>query len=308
MRKFKINKLHFSISLLVGIALIAIPVSSILVRSHSAIKANKESVVTVEAIVQNSEVSPSPTEIPEKTPETQSSVITPPVNNQPTTNLPANNNVNNSDTISTFVKNGTIVYSGATLKTQIALTFDDGPDNNYTVKILDILKQNNIKATFFVVGRNAKTYPNVIKRIENEGHIIGSHTYNHADLNRLTPDQVRAEMLDTEAILDSIVGHHLPIIRPPYGHNSVEATKTISDMGYKIIDWSVDTQDWAGTPPSKIMEYVLKDTRSGSIILHHCSPGKLGLENTINVLPTEISTLKSKGYQFVTVPELLNKN
>jgi Predicted xylanase/chitin deacetylase len=297
--------------LLLSAVFISLPVYAYFLKGHSQVNAyNNESENIKANVVEKEETTPSPK--PEKqnkdNQRAEEHTNNDNANIQTANTQSTNNNVGTEETIATFVKNKTVVYSGSTEKMQIALTFDDGPDNKYTPKILDILSQNNIKATFFVVGKNVKLYPNNLKRISSEGHAIGSHTYSHSDLNKLTTDQVRAEMTENENAIDSVLGYHLNIMRPPYGLNSVPTIKTIADMGYKVIDWSVDTVDWNGTTPAKIMEYITKQTKPGGIILHHCAPGKLGLDNTISVLPTEIATLKAKGYQFVTVPELLNNN
>ncbi|MFL0248437.1 polysaccharide deacetylase family protein [Candidatus Clostridium stratigraminis] len=195
-----------------------------------------------------------------------------------------------------------VYYSGSKEKKQLALTFDDGPDDYYTNKILDILKKYNVKATFFVIGKNAEMHRNTLKRIEYEGHVIGSHTYSHADLNMLNETQIRSELSKTEAILDSTLGHHTKIMRPPFGNNSKEAIKTIASLGYKIVDWSVDTRDWSGASPTKIMEYIKSQVHPGAIILHHSANR---VNNTLEVLPKEIEKLRSEGYEFVTIPELL---
>lgn len=317
MIKFRVNKFRFLVSIF--ILLIIVSVATVMLKNSLSVKSyNRPAPVEAEVINSNDikqENTPNPKN-PDSNDTNAGKENTQTATNNPTENQTANTqpqqltiqpvNPVNADSISAFVQSKTIVYSGNSSKMQIALTFDDGPDNNYTPRILDILKENKISATFFVIGRNAKANPNVLKRIANEGHAIGSHTYNHADLNKLTPDQVSTEMKDTEAVMDSVLGYHTAIMRPPYGLNSVQTVKTIANLGYRIIDWSVDTRDWSGIPPTQIMENIYKNLRPGAIILHHCAPGKMGLDNTISVLQGEINDLKAKGYKFVTVPELLN--
>lgn len=199
-----------------------------------------------------------------------------------------------------------VFYKGPGNKKQAALTFDDGPDIYYTTKILDILSQNKVKATFFIVGQRAQKHPEMVKRIIQEGHAIGNHTWDHPDLNRLNPLQIRTEVAQTDNILYSITGHHTNIFRPPYGIAHHRIINELAGMGYKVIDWSVDTRDWAGTPPDKIMAYVKKEIKPGGIILEHCAGGKKEkLDNTVKALPQIISYLKGQGYTFVTVPQLL---
>jgi peptidoglycan/xylan/chitin deacetylase (PgdA/CDA1 family) len=200
-----------------------------------------------------------------------------------------------------------VYYEGTNTKKEVALTFDDGPDTVFTPQILDILKKNNIKATFFIVGNRAEANKEIIKRIAKEGHAIGNHSWDHADLDRLGPDQIIYEIKKTEDTLFSLLGYRPSIVRPPYGAADKKVLQKIGDMGYRVIDWSVDSLDWLGTPPKMITYIVKKETRPGGIILQHCASGKReNLSNTITALPEIIQYLKSANYTFVKVPELLN--
>ena len=196
--------------------------------------------------------------------------------------------------------------SNKTLK-QVALTFDDGPDVCYTPQILDILMQNNVKATFFIVGLNAQSHPEMIRRIVSEGHAIGNHTWDHPILSKLSAARVKEEVQKTEQLLYNITGFKTAMFRPPYGEANPQLISEISSLGYKIIDWSVDTRDWDKTPVSKIMDNVSNEIYPGGIILQHCSGGKSEhLSNTVKALPQIISLLKSQGYNFVMVQDLLD--
>jgi peptidoglycan/xylan/chitin deacetylase (PgdA/CDA1 family) len=199
-----------------------------------------------------------------------------------------------------------VFFEGPSTLKQAALTFDDGPDVYYTTKILDILSKNKIRATFFIVGQRAEKHPEIIKRIVNDGHTIGNHSWDHPDLNKLTPEKVKFELDQTSNLLCSITGFQTHLFRPPYGAASQSVVNELASMGYKVIDWSVDTRDWAGTPPAIIMEYVKKELKPGGIILEHCAGGKNdNLDNTVKALPEIISYAKNQGYTFVTIPELL---
>lgn len=200
-----------------------------------------------------------------------------------------------------------VFYQGNSSLKQVALTFDDGPDVYFTTRVLDILKQNGIKATFFIMGQRASANPEMVKRIVSEGHAIGNHTWNHPNLVKIKPGQIKDEISKTEGELDKIVGYHPSIFRPPYGSASYSVLKEVSSMGYYIVDWSVDTRDWAGTPPLQIMTYVKSEFRPGGIILQHCAGGKdENLTNTLEVLPQIISYLKQNDCKFVTIPEMFN--
>ena len=199
-----------------------------------------------------------------------------------------------------------VFFKGMKTRKQAALTFDDGPDVYYTTKILDILRENNIKATFFIVGQRAAKHPEMLKRIVNDGHSIGNHSWDHPDLNKLTAEQVKSEVERTDNIFFSIAAFHSHLFRPPYGAASRSVVNELASMGYKVIDWSVDTRDWAGTPPATIMNNVKKELKPGGIILEHCAGGRNeNLDNTVNALPEIISYIKELGYTFVTIPELL---
>lgn len=155
----------------------------------------------------------------------------------------------------------------------MALTFDDGPDVTFTPKILDILKQNNVKATFFVLGKCAKAHPKIIKRIVREGHAIGNHSWDHPNLNKLCDKDIYSEIQRTDNTLFYLLGYHPSMVRPPYGNANLRVIKEIRKMGYKIIDWSIDTRDWSGIPPSQITLKIRSRLQPGSIILLHCAGG-----------------------------------
>lgn len=189
---------------------------------------------------------------------------------------------------------------------QIALTFDDGPDKTYTPQVLDILKKHDVKATFFVVGIQIAKYGDVLKRIQKEGHAIGNHSYNHAKLTERTPKQIAEEIAKTDEALRKVLGSGTDLFRAPYGATNEQVKSTVASAKQELIHWTVDTKDWAGTPPEQIMEIVKEHAKPGGIILMHSFGGKNGkLDNTVEVLPQMIEYLKQKGYTFVTVPELL---
>ncbi|NOU91745.1 polysaccharide deacetylase family protein [Paenibacillus sp. LMG 31456] len=195
--------------------------------------------------------------------------------------------------------------SPAAAAKRVALTFDDGPDANYTPKILDILKKNDIKATFFVVGNQVSLHPDVLKRINQEGHTIGNHTWDHADLSKLPTKRVIQEFKDTDDIIEKTIGVIPDLIRAPYGAVSVTQKKELEQAGRPLVDWNVDPRDWAGTSSSSILENIKLHTKPGHIILLHSFGGKRGnLDNTVEALPNIIAFLKSEGYQMVTIPEL----
>ncbi|WP_207708721.1 polysaccharide deacetylase family protein [Heliobacterium mobile] len=201
---------------------------------------------------------------------------------------------------------GVLFYKGNETKKQTALTFDDGPDNVYTPRILDILRAKGIKATFFIVGVQARAHPNVLKRIVDEGHAIGNHSWDHPRLPSLSSAQVIEEVQSTEAEIERITGKRSDLFRPPYGLMTARELDELKSLGYRVIDWSVDTTDWKGESDKKILALVNKEISPGGIILQHCMAGRPGeLEGTVKALPQIIDRLRAKGYQFVTVSALL---
>jgi peptidoglycan/xylan/chitin deacetylase (PgdA/CDA1 family) len=199
-----------------------------------------------------------------------------------------------------------IFFKGSGGKKAVALTFDDGPDTYYTNQVLAILKKEGVHATFFVVGKNAQAHPEMIRRILQEGHVLGNHSWNHPDLTRLSPSQAVAQIERTDAVVFKLTGKHMRLLRPPYGKLNAQLKQRFHQLGYTIVNWSVDTRDWAGTPVAKIMRYVRKETGPGGIILQHSMGAPGHLDNTIQALPRIIHYLKSHGYEIVTVPELLD--
>ena len=189
---------------------------------------------------------------------------------------------------------------------KIALTFDDGPHLKYTEEILDILKEFEIKATFFVIGSNAEANPDIIKREIEEGHEIGNHTYSHIFLKKDNYPKLRYEIMKTDSILYEISEYKPRLFRPPGGIFDDVTKEAIKKLEYDVVLWTVDTKDWAHTPAAGICDNVLNNVKSGDIILFHdyvsgCSP-------TPEALRIIIPKLKEEGFTFVTVSELLGSN
>ncbi|MBS7530884.1 polysaccharide deacetylase family protein [Hazenella sp. IB182353] len=195
-------------------------------------------------------------------------------------------------------------YNGPRTAKKVALTFDDGPHAEYTGRILDILKTEDIPATFFILGEKAESYPDLVKRIYNEGHTVASHTWDHPQLTNLTTDQIRQQLTHTNIKIESLIGKKAKLLRPPYGAVS-GIEDTIEQQGYELINWDVDTEDWrSGRTVQNIMDSVKDQSQSGSIILQHDGGGNR--EATVQALPEIISYLENEGYELVTIDELLN--
>jgi peptidoglycan/xylan/chitin deacetylase (PgdA/CDA1 family) len=202
----------------------------------------------------------------------------------------------------------TIVLGGPQTENKVALTFDDGPDPRFTPQILDLLKEYNVKATFFLMGARAKAYPDLVKRIKDEGHIIGNHTYWHPNLVEAADVEVlEREVTKTENTLNELIGYQTKLFRAPYGFLYNELVEKLRDMNYTVVGWSVDSLDWHESPPEVIAYNVLSNIHPGAIILMHDGAAwDEDRTNTIKSLRQIIPTLKEQGMKFETVPELLN--
>ena len=174
--------------------------------------------------------------------------------------------------------------------------------------MLDILKHYDVKVTFFALGRCAHQNPDMVKRIVNEGHIIGNHTYDHLDITKIPADQVREQIQKTEDEIYQIVGFRTALFRPPFGFLNDESARIVVALGYKIILWNIDSYDWMGLTGPAVASRVLVNITPGSIVLMHnaCDGSVEAGTGTAQSLPFIIETLKAEGYVFTTVSTMLN--
>ncbi|MEZ2238614.1 polysaccharide deacetylase family protein [Microcoleus sp.] len=183
----------------------------------------------------------------------------------------------------------------------IALTFDDGPWPTTTVQILDILKQNNIKGTFFWVGRYLQVYPELGKKVAQAGHAIGNHTWNHQYI-KYNEEGAAREIDRTTSLIEELTGIRTYMFRPPGGILNNGLAAYAQKKNYTVVMWSADSLDWR-TATQSLMENVMRQANSGGIVLMHDGGGNRS--KTVEALPNIIAKLKKEGYTFVTVPELL---
>ena len=187
-------------------------------------------------------------------------------------------------------------YESKRHEKMVALTFDDGPDAKTTPQALDILKKYGVKATFFMLGQNVVSNPDIVKRVKNEGHQIGIHTWDHPVLTKLPMETVKKEIFDTQTAIYNVVGIKPTITRPPYGAINTTIQNAIDQS---FIMWNVDSLDWKTRNTKAIMQEVAK-TQPGSIILMHDIH-----QTSIDAIPSVIQYLQNNGYTLVTVDELL---
>lgn len=204
-----------------------------------------------------------------------------------------------------------IVRRGANCP-RIALTFDDGPNPEFTSDILDILKDKQVKAAFFMVGRHVEKYPDVAKRVFNEGHDIGNHTYTHRNLVPAARKTIIKEIDQTDEVMIRVLGIKTRLFRPPRGIIPNAARKLIVEMGYKIILWTVSAKDWRGSSPKTIARRVKRHINPGGVILFHDSGSLIRSEgaergNTVAALPLVIDDLRRIGYEIVPLTQMLSE-
>lgn len=180
---------------------------------------------------------------------------------------------------------------------KIALTFDDGPHPRYTEQLLDGLKERNVVATFFVTGENAQNYPNIIRREQEEGHLIGNHTYNHVQLDKISKEAAKEEIEATNQEIYEITGVYPAWLRPPYG----EWRKNLDFyVGMFPVLWDVDTLDWKSKNVDSIMRIVKNEVEDGAVILMHDA-----YQSSVDAALQIVDLLMKEGYKFVTVDKLI---
>lgn len=178
----------------------------------------------------------------------------------------------------------------------VYLTFDDGPNNIYHPLILDILKNYNIRATFFLIGNNTLRNPDVAKRTDAEGHIIANHSLTHPFLPNLSPQQITYELSQTDIVLKPVYNQNISLFRPPYGGVNLYVRDISKQLGLKLMLWDVDPRDWTEPDTNELVRRVVDNVQDGSDVLLHSNH-----LSTVKALPKIIETLKSRGYSFGTL-------
>ena len=180
---------------------------------------------------------------------------------------------------------------------KIALTFDDGPSAAWTPVLLDGLKERGVKATFFLIGENADKNPEIVKRMAEEGHLIGNHTYHHVELTKVSENEARLELADTSAVIVRITGKEPEYMRPPFG---AWQRKLEQEIEMLPVLWTIDPLDWTTENQDEIVNKVVTEAEENDIILlHDCY--KSSVEAGLRI----VDILQEEGFVFVTVDELL---
>lgn len=184
-----------------------------------------------------------------------------------------------------------------TEKKRIALTFDDGPHPIYTPQMLELLKEEQVPATFFLLGENVELYGDVVKEIAKEGHLIGNHTYHHVQITSLSLEEACKEIQETSDLIEELTGTGTEYVRPPFGTWNTDLEERLNLIP---VMWSIDTKDWTTQNVDWIVRETVKHAEDHDIILMHDS-----YQSTVDAVKRVIEQLEAEGFEFVTVDEII---
>jgi len=194
---------------------------------------------------------------------------------------------------------------------QLALTYDDGPNDPHTLSLLDVLAKHGVHATFFLIGRYARQRPDIVRAIAQAGHSIGNHTYTHPNLIFLSALQTRIQFEECDSALSDILGERPTLFRPPFGGRRPESLKIALETGLNPIMWNVVGWDWKTNSADYVERKVSRQIRGCDVILlHDGSHLRFGFHRGHTVAATDrlIARYKSRGYEFVSIPEMMRKS
>ena len=192
---------------------------------------------------------------------------------------------------------------------QIALTYDDGPNDPHTLRLLEVLEKHGVKATFFMIGRFVRERPEVARAVASAGHVIGNHTFSHPNLIFAGGAETGRQLDQCEQALSDVVGEHSRLFRPPFGGRRPGTLQAVRRRGLVPVMWSITGFDWNPTTPDAIEKRVSKRVRGGDVILLHDGGHlEMGADRSWTVAATDrlITRYKAEGYRFVTVEEMIS--
>lgn len=195
------------------------------------------------------------------------------------------------------------IYEVARDDKMISITLDGTWGANYTEEILQILKENNVKITFFFAGYWLEKYPELVKKIALDGHEIGNHTYTHPHCNSLSRKELEKELESTSDLIEKLIGKRPQFFRPPFGEYNNRVIRTCNDLGYQVIQWSLDSLDWQEPGVDYIIKRISDNVKSGDIILMHNNA-----PDTPAALKSLLPSLKKRGFKIVPLSKLVYKD
>lgn len=191
---------------------------------------------------------------------------------------------------------------------QLALTYDDGPNDPHTLKLLEILARHNVRATFFLIGRFVRERPDLVREVAKAGHVIGNHTYTHPLLIFQTEAEIRRQLSDCRSALQDAIGEHSNLFRPPFGGRRPAVLRIAHELGMEPVMWNVTGHDWNAPPAAQIEAKVASQIRGGDVILLHDGGHKhMGADRSQTVIATDhlIAHYKNERYEFASILEIM---
>jgi len=202
---------------------------------------------------------------------------------------------------------GRTFASGPRGSKQIALTYDDGPNDPHTLTLLDVLAKHNARATFFMIGRYVRQRPDIARAVAEAGHVIGNHTFMHPLLIFKSETQTRAQLVDCHQALEDAIGEHSNLFRPPFGGRRPATLRIARELGLQTVMWNVTGYDWNAPPAAVIEKKIVRQMRGGDVILLHDGGHRaMGADRAQTVIATDnlIRRYRDEGYELVTVEEM----
>ena len=193
---------------------------------------------------------------------------------------------------------------------QLALTYDDGPNDPHSLRLLDVLASHNIHATFFLIGRYVRQRPDIVREIRQAGHVIGNHTFTHPLLIFQAEREIKRELAECTNAISDAVGDHSNLFRPPFGGRRPAVLRIARDLGLEPVMWNITGYDWSAPSAGHIERKVARRIRGGNVILLHDGGHKqFGADRSRTVAASDkmISRYKSEGYEFVTIPQMMGE-
>jgi peptidoglycan/xylan/chitin deacetylase (PgdA/CDA1 family) len=203
---------------------------------------------------------------------------------------------------------GKTFFGGTRGSKQIALTYDDGPNDPHTLRLLDVLAKHSVRATFFMIGRYVQQRPDIARAVAQAGHVIGNHTFTHPRLIFKSAAQTRTELLDCHQVLADAIGQHSKLFRPPFGGRRPATLKIARELGLQTVMWNVKGYDWNVLPAAEIERKVVRQISGGDVVLLHDGGHRaISADRAQTVIATEnlIRRYANQGYTFVTVEDMI---